>query len=88
VRAWPFFPLELAEPVIDRYSAPGDWVLDPFCGFGTTLVAAQQLGRHAIGFERDAARGQFAATRVQPPSRVVVDDARHASRYALPRDHP
>ena len=55
------FPLELAKCVVTDYSAPGDWVLDPFCGFGTTLVAAQQLGRKAIGFEKDADRGHFAA---------------------------
>jgi len=78
------FPITLAEHVITTYSAPGDWLLDPFCGFGTTLVAAHQLGRQAIGFERDPARGHFAARRVQPPNRVVVDDARHVTRYALP----
>jgi tRNA G10 N-methylase Trm11 len=79
------FPVELAEHVITAYSAPGDWILDPFCGFGTTLVAAQRLERQAIGFERDADRGYFAAARVQPPNRVVVDDAGHVARYALPR---
>jgi 16S rRNA G966 N2-methylase RsmD len=79
------FPLELAERVITEYSAPGAWILDPFCGLGTTLVAAQRLGRRAIGFEKDADRGHFAAGRVEPLSRVVVDDAQHASRYTLPR---
>ena len=79
------FPVALAEHVITTYSMPGDWILDPFCGFGTTLVAAQQLGRQAIGFERDTDRGDFAARRVQPPNRVIVDDARHVTRYALPR---
>jgi hypothetical protein len=79
------FPLELAERVITDYSAPGEWVLDPFCGFGTTLVAAQRLGRQAIGFEKDPDRGHFAAARVAPPSRVLVDDARQAPRHALPR---
>ena len=79
------FPIALAEHVITTYSAPRDWILDPFCGFGTTLVAAQRLGRQAIGFERDADRGHFAARRVRPPNRVLVDDARHVPRYALPR---
>ncbi len=76
------FPLELAEFVVARFSNPGDWVLDPFCGFGTTLVAAQNLGRQAIGFEKDPQRGVFAAKRVLPPSRVFVED----SRCILERD--
>lgn len=35
------FPEELAERVLLRYSSVGEWVFDPFCGFGTTLVLAQ-----------------------------------------------
>jgi DNA modification methylase len=45
------FPLALAERVIRLYSYRGDVVLDPFCGSGTTLVAAKKLGRHYVGFE-------------------------------------
>ena len=78
------FPLELAEFVVNRFSNPGDWVLDPFCGFGTTLVAAQHLGRQAIGFERDFHRGAFAARRVVPPSRVLIEDSRHILKHELP----
>jgi DNA modification methylase len=78
------FPLELAELVIETYSSPGDWVLDPFCGFGTTLVAAQRLGRHAVGFEKDQDRAEFATARALPPSRVILDDMRRIGEYDLP----
>lgn len=78
------FPLELAERVIATYSAPGDWVLDPFCGFGTTVVAAQRLGRHAVGVEKDGDRATFAAARALPPSRVVFDDVRRLGDHDLP----
>src|SRR4051812_9705315 len=48
-------PAALCERLIARYSEPGGVVLDPFAGYGTTLLAARTLGRHAIGIERDAA---------------------------------
>jgi hypothetical protein len=65
------FPEALAESLIDRFSEPGDWVLDPFCGFGTTLVVAERRGRTAVGFEADPGRAAFAASRIAVPGRVV-----------------
>jgi tRNA G10 N-methylase Trm11 len=41
----------LAAHAIAHYSRPGDVVLDPMCGIGTTLVEAVHLGRHAVGVE-------------------------------------
>lgn len=65
------FPEAVAGHLIERYSRPGDWVLDPFCGFGTTLVTAARLNREAVGFEADAGRAAFAASRLTDPGRVV-----------------
>jgi len=45
------FPKELPMRLIKLYSFWGDTVLDPFAGTGTTLLAAQELGRKSIGFE-------------------------------------
>ncbi|MHB8625829.1 MAG: DNA methyltransferase [Aggregatilineales bacterium] len=44
-------PLALLERIIQASSNPGDWVLDPFAGCGTTVVAAEGLGRHWIGID-------------------------------------
>src|SRR4029453_1669607 len=42
---------DLARRAIRSYSNPGDLVLDPLCGIGTTVVEAIHLGRHALGVE-------------------------------------
>ena len=44
-------PVCILTPLIECFSVPGDVVLDPFCGSGSTLVAAQQSGRRYIGIE-------------------------------------
>jgi site-specific DNA-methyltransferase (adenine-specific) len=44
-------PLTLLERIIQASSNPGDIVLDPFCGCGTTIAAAQKLGRRWIGID-------------------------------------
>jgi len=44
-------PLALLERIIQASSNPGDIVLDPFCGCGTAIAAAQKLGRKWIGID-------------------------------------
>ena len=45
------FPVELPYRLIQLYSFKGDIVIDPFCGSGTTCLAALQTGRHYVGFD-------------------------------------
>lgn len=48
------FPFELPRRLIRLLSFPGDVVLDPFAGSGTTVLAAAQLQRQAVGFDRSS----------------------------------
>lgn len=47
------FPLELATRLVRMFSFTEDTVLDPFCGTGTTMIAALRMGRNSIGVEID-----------------------------------
>jgi DNA modification methylase len=47
------FPLELASRLVRMFSFDGDIVLDPFCGSGTTMIAALRYGRNSIGIDID-----------------------------------
>lgn len=58
------YPLELASRLVQMFSFVGDTVLDPFCGTGTTMLAALKTGRNSLGVELDAAYCQMAASRL------------------------
>jgi SAM-dependent methyltransferase len=86
----------VAAHAVAHYTRPGDIVLDPMCGIGTTLVEAVHLGRHAIGVEYEprwvaVTRANLDLARragADPdgiPGRVVQGDARQL-RALLPTD--
>jgi site-specific DNA-methyltransferase (adenine-specific) len=56
-------PISLMSYLIDIYSPVGTTVLDPFCGSGTTGVAALQSGRSFVGFDIDPTYSTVATSR-------------------------
>ncbi len=61
-------PLALMRALIERYTNPGETILDPYAGSGTTLRAAMDCGRKAIGLEIDP---QYVAVIVKRLSQLV-----------------
>ncbi len=59
-------PRELVRFLVALATPPGGRVLDPFCGSGTTLVAAAATGREAIGIDRSVRACRIAAQRLRP----------------------
>ena len=60
-------PILLLERIITIATDPGDCVLDPFCGSGTTLVAAKLLNRDFIGIDISPEAVQLAEARLREP---------------------
>jgi site-specific DNA-methyltransferase (adenine-specific) len=57
-------PLALLERIVQASSNPGDLILDPFCGCGTAVAAAEKLGRRWIGIDSGAKAIAMTSTRM------------------------
>jgi len=82
------FPIALAKKVIELFTHEGELVLDPFVGSGTTLVAAEDLNRNAVGFDLQEKYIQLCNQRLKQHSlfgettRLAIhDDARNIDSY-------
>lgn len=70
------FTEALAESVLADSTRPGDVVLDPFAGYGTTLAVAQRMGRRAVGVELLAEHVELVRSRTAGRAQVVEGDSR------------
>ncbi len=86
------FPISLSKKVIELFSHEGELILDPFVGSGTTLVAAQDTNRSAVGFDLQQKYVDLATTRLDqdflvksPTQQIAIqDNARNISKYIAP----
>jgi len=77
-------PVDLMEFYIMNSTMPGDTVLDPFLGSGTTGVAAANTGRRFIGIERDPDYFNAAQARIRTAqAEAITNRMREASNVAL-----
>lgn len=82
------FPIALSKRVISLFSHEGELVLDPFVGSGTTLVAAQDLNRNAVGFDLNEDYVNLSNERTQQENffnhanqMAIIDDALNIPNY-------
>jgi hypothetical protein len=70
--------------LLEEFTEPGDVVLDPFVGFGTTMVVADRLGRRGVGVELLAERVEHVRGLAARPADVHAGDARSLASLELP----
>jgi len=83
------FPIDLPAKCISLFSHQGELILDPFVGIGSTMVAAQDLHRNAVGFDLKKEYLDYAKTRLQqktldenPTQQILINDEAHnISKY-------
>jgi len=82
------FPIALPSHFIKLLTHKGELVLDPFVGIGTTLVAAQDLDRNAVGFDLKEQYIEFARNRInqsrfaqQSQQLAILDEAHNIPQY-------
>lgn len=73
------FPLEIPARLIEAFTEPGDVVLDPYAGSGTTLVAAQKAHRRFIGIELSEDYCRISNERLGNPDAPYSDDSLFAA---------
>ncbi len=83
------FPEGLPEWFIKLFTKPGDWILDPFMGSGTTNFVAQKMLRNSIGIEIIPAYYEKVKSEIQPIQYILFDSnkkyekAKSEKRYAV-----
>lgn len=70
------FPYELAYRLVRMFSFWGDTVLDPFCGTGTTMLAAMKSDRNSIGIEIDEKYCAMTLDRLRSEQRGLIDESK------------
>ncbi|MCS7318014.1 MAG: site-specific DNA-methyltransferase [Candidatus Dojkabacteria bacterium] len=66
------YPKELAKRLIKLYTYKNDFILDPFCGSGTTLVAAAEIERNFLGIDISEHYVKIALERIQNVQRDII----------------
>ena len=65
---------QVARQLLDRYGVAGGWLLDPYCGTGTSLVEASIYGMNAVGCDINPLVRLIAAAKTAPPPLTAVDE--------------
>ena len=75
---------DMLEFLIEKFTEPGEVVFDPFAGFGTTLLVAEELGRNGYGIEYSKPKADYIHGLLAHPERLIHGDSRNLKEYDVP----
>jgi len=74
----------MLEFFIEAFTEKGQVVFDPFAGFGTTLLVAEEMGRIGYGVEYSQSKASYVQGLLAHPERLILGDSRNLLEYDLP----
>ena len=74
---------QVARKLLERYGLSGGWLLDPYCGTGTSLVEASMFGMNAVGCDINPLVRLIASAKTNPPALHILDEHLDALEDAL-----
>ena len=74
---------QVARKLLERYGVEGGWLLDPYCGTGTSLVEASIFGLNAVGCDINPLVRLIASAKTTPPALCELDEHLRELQEAL-----
>jgi len=74
----------LVEFCVNKFTEKGQVVFDPFVGYGTTLLVAEEMGRLGYGVEFSREKANYVQGLLEHPGRLIHGDSRKLTEYELP----
>jgi DNA modification methylase len=78
------YPESLVEYFLQEFTQAGNTILDPFAGYGTTLIVAERMGRLPFGVELNPAKVHYARSKLARPENLIQGDSRSLAAVDLP----
>ena len=78
------YPESLVEYFLEEFTHAGDVILDPFAGFGTTLLVGERMGRVPFGVEIDQDKVNFVRSKLSNSENIIHGDSRLLENIDIP----
>ena len=79
------FTESLVRHFLNEFTKEGDFVFDPFAGYGTTLIAAEKMNRIPFGIEYESEKGKYIKNRIKHKDNLIIGNSLKLDSYKIPK---